>query len=89
MPADFFDTLEPGERIVVRFRLAGSSPGNDDDAPAARGPLFSDVIGFFASLEDGVLTVDTASGPVSVERAGITHAKRVPPAPQRRASRRR
>ncbi|MBM6621457.1 hypothetical protein JTF08_07560 [Micrococcaceae bacterium RIT802] len=86
MSADFFETLRPGERIVVRFRLAGQSPALHDGgaAAASRGPHLSDVIGNFVSLDDTGVVIKTRSGPVTVSRDDVTHAKRVPPPPPRR-----
>ncbi|MGP5196216.1 hypothetical protein [Arthrobacter rhombi] len=91
MTADFFDTLAPGERIVIRYRITGRAASPDEDpaaAPTPDGPQHSDSIGDFVSLEDGWLTVGTRTGPVTVEHSTVTHAKRVPPAPQRRGGRR-
>lgn len=89
MSTDFFATLRPGERIVVRFRLAEASPAMHDAGPGAdsRGPHVSDVIGNFVSLCDGVITLDTRSGTATVVTGDVTHAKRVPPPPQRKAGR--
>lgn len=89
MSADFFASVDPGERLVVRFRLPGMAPtGHDAGAAAAgRGPHLSDVIGTFVSLDDGVLTLQTRTGPATVAVGDVTHAKRVPPAPQRRGPR--
>ncbi|WP_372697999.1 hypothetical protein [Arthrobacter sp. JSM 101049] len=89
MSADFFTTLDPGDRIVVRYRLdsSASGAGHEASGAASEGPRLSDAIGHFLALEDGVLTVETRSGMVAIQRADVTHAKRVPPAPQRRRSR--
>ena len=91
MTADFFDTLTPGERIVIRYRITGRAALQDEapaDSPTSGGPQYSDSIGDFVSLHDGWLTVETRTGPVKVEHSTVTHAKRVPPAPQRRGARR-
>lgn len=83
--ADFFDALKLGTRVVVRYRI-------DDGA----GHTLSDALGVF----DGVVLGDAAGptsgeravriltrrGPVLVPTAQITHAKPVPPPPDRRRS---
>lgn len=86
MPADFFSTLSPGERIVVRYRLGpgGEAPG---------GKRFTDALGDFVGLApsatgDGVLVVvRTRAGEARIPRAAVARAKRVPPAPERRRPR--
>ncbi len=91
MTDDFFTTLGPGERIVIRYRITGRAPSPEDASgalPDPGRPRHSDSIGDFVSLEDGWLTVQTRTGPVTVEHSTVTHAKRVPPAPQRRGKRR-
>jgi len=92
MADDFFATLLPGERIVVRYRLKDSS--------APGGPALTDALGEFAGLQEGPATgesagtreatvaVRTRSGIVLIALSSVTHAKRVPPPPVRRGPRR-
>ena len=89
MPADFFATLDRGDRIVVRYRLddSPSGRGGESAGPAPGAPRLSDAIGHFLALEDGVLSLKTRSGTVAIRRVDVTHAKRVPPAPARRRAR--
>ncbi|MET1035739.1 MAG: hypothetical protein ABWX68_10940 [Arthrobacter sp.] len=98
MPADFFATLSPGERIVVRYRLGpdGEAPGGvrpGGRGPAAGGERFTDALGDFVGLApsatgDGVLVVvRTRAGEARIPRAAVARAKRVPPAPARRRPR--
>lgn len=79
----FFTTLDPGERIVIRYRITSRGEGAGADVDPD-GPHYSDSIGEFVSLEDGWLTVQTRTGLVTVKHSTVTHAKRIPPAPQRR-----
>ena len=89
MPIDFFDTLSPGDRIVVRYRLEGP-----------RGAMSSDALGTFVGVRAAAtesdaegetagdaVVVRTRSGDVPVPRSAVTHAKLVPPAPERRRPR--
>ncbi|GER21789.1 hypothetical protein NCCP1664_02860 [Zafaria cholistanensis] len=92
MANDFFATLLPGDRIVVRYRLG-------EDASTPGGPALTDALGEFAGLEEGpaapdgrgdreaTVSVRTRKGVVRIALSSITHAKRVPPPPERRASR--
>jgi len=89
MADDFFATLLPGDRIVVRYRLAA-------DAAAPGGPALTDALGEFAGLEEGTeaqdgtaareatVSVRTRGGLVRIALSSVTHAKRVPPPPPRR-----
>lgn len=72
--------LVAGTRVVLRFRLAGSGlePG---------GPTLTDAVGEVASVSDEAVVVTTRRGPVTVPRASIVLAKRVPPAPARKRQR--
>lgn len=90
MTVDFFTTLDPGDRIVVRYRLGPTSSleGGGRPGVAPGGPQLNDAIGHFVALADGVLTLETRSGTVAIRQSDVTHAKRVPPAPPRRRSRR-
>jgi hypothetical protein len=92
MLEDFFATLSPGDRIVVRYRLG-------DDASGHGGPALTDALGEFAGLQEGTATqegaggreatvaVRTRNGLVLIALATVTHAKRGPPPPARRRPR--
>jgi hypothetical protein len=98
MADDFFATLLPGDRIVVRYRLA-------EEASAPGSPALTDALGEFAGLQEGTGTPDgdesqeaavareatvavrTRNGLVRIALSSVTHAKRVPPPPPRRRSR--
>ena len=92
MADDFFATLLPGDRIVVRYRL-------EEDAALAGGPGLTDALGEFAGLEEGAgapegtgaqeatVAVRTRTGVVRIALSSVTHAKRVPPPPARRRPR--
>ncbi|GAA3671459.1 hypothetical protein GCM10023081_07280 [Arthrobacter ginkgonis] len=70
MADDFFASLLPGDRIVVRYRL-----GKDSSAPG--GPALTDALGEFAGLQEGTVTGEgTVSGESSAARdgAGIREA---------------
>jgi hypothetical protein len=86
--ADLFDTVPQGTRVVVRFRLTREQP-SAADAETSR-PRHSDAIGTLVAVErvDGERRVRilTRRGEVVVPTAAITHAKPVPPPPQRRTS---
>ena len=71
------DELQPGDRIVLRYRLAQEATGQP-------GPALSDVLGQMLAVTPVDITVQTRQGPVVVDRSAITHAKRVPPPPVRR-----
>lgn len=60
-----------GHRVVVR-RVVGRRDGR---------ALFSDALGVLRRCDDVELVVDTARGPVSVARAAVVAAKRVPAQP--------
>ncbi|MFC6705527.1 GNAT family N-acetyltransferase [Flexivirga alba] len=74
------ELLVIGRRVVLRSRLAlgDSEPG---------GPTLTDTLGEVMSVTDEEVVVDTRNGPVTVARASIMLAKRVPPPPPRRAPR--
>ena len=59
-----------GARVVLRHALPGGGA--------------TDVLGELLSWADGVLEVQTRSGPVRVPEGALLAAKRVPPAPPRR-----
>jgi hypothetical protein len=80
MSTDFFATLQEGARVVIRHRLA---PGEQGSA----GERFSDALGNVRSVTETHVVLQTRGGMVSIERALITHAKAVPPAPARRQRR--
>lgn len=67
-----------GHRVVVR-RVVGRRNGR---------PLLSDTLGTLTSLTDTELTVTTSHGSITIARDSVVAAKRVPPAPPRRAPRR-
>lgn len=77
MSTDFLDSLDPGTRVVLRYRL---SPGEQGQA----GEQVSDALGYLLAVDEHFVTVQTRGGDVQVSRAAITHAKRVPPPPERR-----
>lgn len=77
MSTDFFTSLTPGARVVVRYRLS----------PAERGPAgeqFSDALGYLRETAATWVAIETRSGQVRIDRESITHAKVVPAAPERR-----
>ncbi|MBF6672754.1 ferrous iron transport protein A [Glutamicibacter halophytocola] len=74
-----FSDMTPGERLVVRYRLPV-------EASTASG-RFSDALGELREVTADSISVQTRSGLVVIPRALITHAKLVPPAPQRRRPR--
>lgn len=63
-----------GHRVVVR-RVVG-----------VRGqrPLLTDALGVLTSVTETELTLSTDRGPLTIPRAAVVAAKRVPPAPPRR-----
>lgn len=77
MSTDFLDSLDPGTRVVLRYRL---SPGEQGQA----GERMSDALGYLLTIDEHSVTVQTRTGEVQVSRAAITHAKRVPPPPVRK-----
>lgn len=95
MPNDFFDALSAGDRIVVRYRLGGPETGprfsdvlgTYAGLASPAGPTAACAAGEGAGAADSLVVVHTRSGEVLVPRGSVTHAKRVPPAPDRRRSR--
>lgn len=77
MSMDFFASLTSGARVVVRYRLAPIDLG-----PA--GEQLTDALGYLRASTDSWVEIETRSGLVRIDRASITHAKVVPPAPERR-----
>lgn len=63
-----------GHRVVVR-RVIGVRD---------RRPLLTDALGVLTALTDTELTIETATGPLTVARTAVVAAKRVPPPPPRR-----
>jgi N-acetylglutamate synthase len=61
-----------GHRVVVR-RVIGVRAGR---------PFMTDALGILTSITDTELTVETRTGPVTIARAAVVAAKRVPPPPQ-------
>lgn len=80
MSTDIFATLEIGMRVVLRYRLPVAEQGS-------AGEQFSDALGVLLAVNEEQVTVQTRTGQVSIERQSVTHAKEVPPAPQRRSRR--
>ena len=80
MSPDFFSTLQVGARVVIRYRL-----GPDEQGTA--GERFSDALGHVRSVTETQVVLETRGGTVCLDRAGITHAKAVPPPPARRQRR--
>lgn len=60
-----------GQRVVIRRRI-GHRGGR---------PLFTDALGELSAITDTDLTVVTRTGPVTITRADVVAAKRVPPRP--------
>jgi hypothetical protein len=67
-----------GHRVVVRRVVGGS----------ADRPLMSDALGILTSFTETQLTLATDAGPLTLDRATVVAAKRVPPRPPRRPPRR-
>jgi GNAT superfamily N-acetyltransferase len=63
---------------VIRWRL--------EHADAATGASLTDAVGTLSAADDRTLTVQTARGPVVVDRARVVAAKEVPPKPTRRGA---
>ncbi|RAX47378.1 hypothetical protein DQ353_18970 [Arthrobacter sp. AQ5-05] len=74
MSTDFLDSLDPGTRVVLRYRLSPDEQGQ-------AGERMSDALGYLLTIDEHSVTVQTRTGEVQVSRAAITHAKRVPPPP--------
>ncbi|MEF9873434.1 MULTISPECIES: hypothetical protein [Micrococcaceae] len=72
-----FSDVTPGERLVVRYRLADGRAGEH----------FSDALGELQEVTEESVSIQTRAELVCIPRAAITHAKRVPPAPARRRPR--
>lgn len=71
-------TLPLGSRVVVRWRLP---------APDARsGATQTDTVGTLTGLDEHTLTVESARGPVTVERHRVVAARELPPKPTRRGA---
>lgn len=72
--------LTVGTRVVLRCRLAPAEvePG---------GPTLTDVVGDVLSVTAEEVVIDTRKGPVTVDRASIVLAKRIPQPPPRRGRR--
>ncbi|TYC97527.1 hypothetical protein FQ377_12875 [Arthrobacter echini] len=73
-PGELLATLPLGTRVVVRHRISGG---------------FTDSLGDLMSLDASTCTVRTRRGDDVVRLDDVTAAKTVPPAPPRRAPRRR
>lgn len=70
------DRLRPGQRVVVRYRLA----------PPGTGPTLTDALGELLRADERTVTVQTRTGPVTIERELVVAAKEVPPRPSRRGA---
>jgi hypothetical protein len=60
--------------VVVR-RVVGVRDGR---------PIMTDALGILTSITDAELTLDTRQGPVTITRASVVAAKRIPPKPPSR-----
>jgi GNAT superfamily N-acetyltransferase len=72
------DDLPLGSRVVVRWRLEGPDP--------LSGATLTDAVGTLLACDEDSLTVQSARGPVTVERARVVAVKEVPPKPSRRGA---
>lgn len=101
--ADLFDALGVGARVVARYRLPdetltdalgeivyiGSAEDYVPDADSLHAESEASALMDADSVGAGrVVVVRTRRGDVFVPTARVTHAKPVPPPPQRRAPRR-
>ncbi|MCC3300113.1 putative acetyltransferase [Arthrobacter sp. zg-Y895] len=73
-PAALLRALQPGVRVVVRYRIDGG---------------FTDALGTLSDVGTDACTVSTRRGEVLIAYSLVTAAKTVPPAPPRRAARMR
>ncbi|MCC9173227.1 putative acetyltransferase [Arthrobacter sp. zg-Y179] len=73
-PAALLRGLQPGVRVVVRYRSDGG---------------FTDALGTLSDVGTDGCTVSTRRGEVLIAYPLVTAAKTVPPAPPRRAARTR
>lgn len=70
-PADFLRSVEPGARVVARYRVPGG---------------FTDALGYLRSCDERTCLVQTRRGDVTVPLANVVAAKRVPQPPPRRTA---
>jgi len=70
--------LPLGSRVVVRWRLEAPDPRS--------GAALTDTVGTLLSRDDDTLTVESRTGPVTVERGRVVTAKELPPRPTRRGA---
>jgi len=70
--------LPLGSRVVVRWRLDAPEP--------VSGATLTDTVGTLVARDETTLTVESARGTVTVDRARVTTAKEVPPKPTRRGA---
>jgi hypothetical protein len=66
-----------GQRVVVR-RVVGERDGR---------PLLTDALGILTALTETELSLTTDHGPLTVPRASVVAAKRIPPRPPKRRPR--
>ena len=71
-------SLPIGSRVVVRWRLATPDP--------ASGATLTDTVGTLLTCDDDTLTIESRTGPVTVERHRVVTAREVPPKPSRRGA---
>jgi GNAT superfamily N-acetyltransferase len=71
-------SLPIGSRVVVRWRLAAPDPTS--------GATLTDTVGTLLTCDDDALTIESRTGPVTVERGRVVTAKEVPPKPSRRGA---
>ncbi|MFC4394843.1 hypothetical protein [Arthrobacter sedimenti] len=70
-PARFLAAAEPGTRVVVRYRIEGG---------------LTDALGHLLACDAGSCTVRTRQADVVIPLDRVVAAKKVPPAPPRRAA---
>ncbi|WP_146361281.1 hypothetical protein [Arthrobacter yangruifuii] len=73
-PANLLRGLQPGVRVVVRYRIDGG---------------FTDALGTLSAIGADTCTVSTRRGDVVIAYPLVTAAKTVPPPPPRRQARAR
>lgn len=66
----FLTAVEPGTRVVVRYRIEGGH---------------TDALGIVLSADAVTCVIETRRGPVSVGLADVVAAKKVPPPPAPRS----
>ncbi len=69
-PGEFLRSVEPGTRVVARYRVPGG---------------FTDALGYLRSCDGLTCRLDTRRGIVAVPLANVVAAKQVPEPPPRRS----